>query len=328
MSTATHEPDLSSPVEGDLITELPSADALMALNRSEIDTQIATAKRYPRSIRQFKENAMEMACLDEDTAASMFYALPRGGKKIEGPSVRLAEVVGSSWGNLRYGSRVVAIDDKFITAQGACMDLEKNIAATVEVKRRITDSKGRRYNDDMIQVAGNAACSIALRNAIFKVVPFGLVKPVYENARLTSIGKAKSMAERRAAALEWFQKAGATVEQVLQAIDRKGVDDITIDDLYTLTGLRTAIKDGETTIEEALGPAPDPKARVRKSKLSEESDDKPHVSPPREEAAKPAKSKARPEPASEAEQFERDNPVEPKGSELFGNQPSAVESGQ
>lgn len=267
--------ELESPVEGDLITTVPTADALMALNRSEIDTQIATAKRWPRSIVQFKEQAMEMACLDEDTAATMFYALPRGGKKIEGPSVRLAEVVGSSWGNLRYGARIVAIDDKFITAQGACMDLEKNIAATVEVKRRITDKNNRRYNDDMIQVTGNAACSVALRNAIFKVVPFGLVKSIYENARLASIGKAKTMAERRASALDWFTKAGATVEQVLEAIGKKGVDDITIEDLVTLTGLRTAIKDGETTIEEALGPVPDVKAKVKKSSLN----DKPHVSP-------------------------------------------------
>lgn len=322
--TATYD-ELESPVQGDLVTTLPSADALMALNRSEIDVQISTAKRWPRSIVSFKEQALEMACLDEATAASMFFALPRGGKKIEGPSVRLAEVVGSSWGNLRYGARIVAMDDKFITAQGACMDLEKNIAATVEVKRRITDKQGRRFNDDLIQVTGNAACSIALRNAIFKVVPFGLVKPIYEAARLASIGKAKTMAERRASALEWFAKAGATVEQVLQALDRKGVDDVTIDDLVTLTGLRTAIKDGETTLEEALGPKPDPVSRVRRSKLTEPQHaedisqvepDRPHISPPREEATRP-KSRKRETAPDGAELPEQ----------LFSNQADAQEGG-
>lgn len=48
---------------------------------------------------------------------------------------------------------------------------------------------------------------------------------------------------------------------------------------------------------------------------------KAHVSPSR-------KSKAKAEPMSEADEFERENPVDPKGSELFGNQPSATEQGQ
>lgn len=272
MSTGMAEPEL---LDGESTEYIDGASALMALNKSEIDTQIATAKRWPRSVVQFKQNCMELACLDEETAASMFYVLPRGGKKIEGPSARLAEVVGSSWGNMRYGARIVSTDDKFVTAQGACFDLEKNIAMTVEVKRRITDKNGKRYNDDMIQVTANAACSIALRQAIFKVIPFALVKPVYEQARQCSIGKADSMDSRRHRAVEWFVKAGATQEQVLAAIDRKGIEDITVDDLVTLTGLRTAIKDGESTIEEALGPVPDTKAKVRKSDLNETLNSKP-----------------------------------------------------
>src|SRR5690606_17376874 len=90
-------------LEGEVVEEgtgelqVVSGGALSELTRAEIDMQIATAKRYPRSLTQFKESAMEMACLDEETAASMFYVLPRDGKKIEGPSVRLAEVVGSAF---------------------------------------------------------------------------------------------------------------------------------------------------------------------------------------------------------------------------------------
>src|SRR5678816_4803120 len=99
----------------------------------------------------------------------MFYSLPRGGRNIVGPSVRFAEVVASSWGNIRSGARIIDIDDKFITAQGQCFDLEKNICVQVEVKRRITKKDGKRYDDDMIGVTGNAACSISLRNAVFKV---------------------------------------------------------------------------------------------------------------------------------------------------------------
>lgn len=243
---------IDEPIEGELIEVKHSTIA--ELNRSEIDIQISTAHAYPRSIKEFKRKAMELATLDEDTAGSMFYVLPRAGKKIEGPSVRLAEVVGSAFGNLRYSARVVSVDREFITAQGMCHDLEGNNAACIEIKRRITDKNGRRYNADMIQTTGNAACAIALREAIFKVVPRALFKDVYEQARLTSVGKNKPMVQRRHDALDWFKKAGATEADVLAFLDRPGVDDITIDDLIQLTGVRTSIKDGDISIEDALKP--------------------------------------------------------------------------
>lgn len=250
MSTATHYGEV---VEDSNETILDAGTALTAAAKAEIDVQISTAKRYPRSIASFRKTAMELATMDEDTAATMFYCLPRGGKKIEGPSARLAEVVGSTWGNLRYGAQIVSIGDKFLTAEGACHDLETNNAAKVQVQRRITDKQGKRFNDDMIGVTANAAMSIALRQAIFKVVPFAFIKPIYEAARLCSIGKAKSMANKRAAAIDWFKKAGATEADVLAYLDRQGIEEITDDDLISLRGVVQAIKEGETTIEDALG---------------------------------------------------------------------------
>lgn len=265
MATEVMTPEVMGEGEARDLEIVDAGQVLSTLSKAEIDIQIATAKRYPRSIKAFKNQAMELATLDEETAASMFYALPRGGKTLEGPSVRLAEVVGSSWGNLRYGARVVEIGKDQLTAQGMCFDLEKNIAIAIEVRRRITDRNGRRFNEDMITVTGNAACSIALRNAIFKVVPFAVVKGIYEAAREASIGKTLTMEQRRTNALTWFAKVGATEVKVLALLGRKGVEDITVDDLITLQGLRTAIKDGEAKVDDIFatvstpqqsGPAP------------------------------------------------------------------------
>src|ERR1041384_5594363 len=106
---------------------------LEALARGEIEAQVQTARRFPRSIRAFQQETRSMACLDEDTAASCFYALPRGGHSIEGPSARLAEIIASAWGNCRFGARVVSEDDRFITAQGFFFDVQKNAAVAFEV---------------------------------------------------------------------------------------------------------------------------------------------------------------------------------------------------
>jgi len=232
--------------------ELPGGAALAALNRSEIDVQIRTAKKFPRSITSFKRQALEMATLDEETAGSMFYALPRSGKTVEGPSVRLAEIAASAWGNLRYGARVIEIGDQWVTSQGFCFDLEKNIACTVEAKRRITDKHGKRYNEDMIGVTSQAANAVALRNAIFKVIPFAYVSAIYDSAKETAIGKAMTMEQRRTRALGWYAKSGAPEKKVLELLGRASVEEISIDDLTFLQGLRTAISDGEMTFDGAL----------------------------------------------------------------------------
>jgi hypothetical protein len=249
MSDAQTEETAAESIEGELVD---SGAMLATLSKAEIDIQISTAKQYPRSIKKFKQQAGELATLDAETAGSMFYTLPRGGKRIEGPSVRLAEIVGSSWGNLRYGARVIDIGTSFVTAQGMAFDMEKNLASTIEVRRRITNKNGQRYADDMITVTANAAMSIALRNAIFKVVPFALVKGIFEDAKKTSLGKGLTMEQRRDNAMRAFAKFGAKPEEVCQVVGRSGADDLTIEDLITLKGMETAIKDGDTTWKEVL----------------------------------------------------------------------------
>lgn len=257
-------------IEGQLIERATFTESQA---KGEVDMQVTTARRYPRSIKSFKERALSLATLDEETAAGCFYTLParRGGnnKPIEGPSVRLAEIVAGSWGNIRAQAVITDDDGEFITAQGRCWDLETNVAISVDVRRRITDSQGRRYSTDMINTTANAACSVALRNAVFKVVPMAIVKPVYEQARLVAIGSAETLASRRAKMIEAFQKMGIASARVLASIERASVEDITLDDIGLLRGFYTAIKDGDSTIEEVFPEAEAKPSEKPKSKSDE-----------------------------------------------------------
>lgn len=263
--------------EGEIVRELSdpmeSASTLMALNSSEIDTQIATAKRYPRSIKQFRNEAMEMVTLTEDIAGECIYSLPRGGKPIEGPSARFAEIVASAWGNARAGARIISEDEKFVTAQGAFFDLQRNVAITYEVKRRITDKSGHRFKDDMIGVTANAACSIALRNAILKGVPKAFWRDLYEAARATAIGNAETLSGKRAKMLQAFAKMGVQPEQVFKLLEVGGEQDITLDHLAQLRGVFTAIKEGDTTIEQIFEDQKKPGSKATKSKLNDTIDE-------------------------------------------------------
>ena len=224
------------------------------LSRAEIDMQVATAHRYPRSIKAFRNEALQMVTLNESVAESCIYALPRDGKVIEGPSARFAEVVASAWGNCRAGARVVSDQGDFVTAQGVFHDLERNVAITYEVQRRITGKNGQRFKADMIGVTANAACSVALRNAILKGVPKAFWDDMYQAARQTVMGDVQTLANRRAAAIKAFQGFGVSQAQILAKLAVSGVEDITLEHLVTLRGLLTAIKEGDTTSEQAFAP--------------------------------------------------------------------------
>ncbi len=225
------------------------SSTLVALERASIDQQISTAKSYPRSLSTFKENVLSFATLDQETAEAMTYAIPRDGKLVEGPSVRLAEIAGSCWGNVRYGARVIEVGDDFLVARGMCYDLERNTAIEIDVRRSITGKRGR-FNDNMIQVVGQAACAIALRNAIFKVIPMAFIKPAWEQAKKVAAGEQKTLAARRDAALAWFKEKNVKSEQVFGLLGVQGKDDFNLTHLQQLTAMRTAIKDGESTLED------------------------------------------------------------------------------
>lgn len=225
------------------------------VTRAEYDVQIATAKKYPRSVKQFVTDALGMVTLTTETADDCIYALPRDGKTIEGASARFAEIILHAWGNCRAGARVVGEDGKFVTAQGVCHDLQSNTLIAYEVRRRITNKSGVRYNDDMISVTANAASSIALRNAILKAVPKAFWNPIYEAARKTVLGDHKTLVNRRADALAIMQKFGVTQEAVFKILGVSGAEEITIDHLPILKGYATALRDGDTTLEQLLAAA-------------------------------------------------------------------------
>lgn len=242
---------------------IQSEAALSLITKAEIDMQISTAKAFPRSIKTFMEKAESMATISEAVAESCNYALPRGGKTISGPSVRLAEIVCSAYGNIRAGARVIANDGKTITAQGVCHDLETNNSITVEVKRSILQNEyingkktGRMItmNQDMQTVTGNAACKIAYRNAVFTVVPAALIEPIYEKTKEVAKGTAETLPQRRDKAVKYFKDLGVTEKQICEVLNIKKIEDIDLDTLSTLRGMGTLIKNGESTIKDLFEP--------------------------------------------------------------------------
>lgn len=227
-----------------------------AYHRAELDVQISTAKAYPRNQKMFIENAIALATMDEETAESCFYCLVRTGREgrteIKGASIRLAEIAASCWGNIHAATRISENDGKFVTAEGVAWDLEKNVKIKSEVKRRITGRNGLPFSDDMQAVTGNAACSIALRNAIFKVIPKALIDRVYAAAVSYSVGDQKTIASKRVAVFDRFNKLGIPTSKILDFFNKKSIEEFNAEDIGILIGVGTSIKDGLLSIDDAF----------------------------------------------------------------------------
>lgn len=304
----------------DGLTSLTTVDAavLSEMTRVEIDQQIATARRYPRILSQVMSAILQLVTQDEQSAAECMYALPRGGKPIVGPSVRFAEAVVSQWGNCRVAARVIDTNHKgkYIEAEGLFHDLQTNMARRATVRRRITDKRGNLYNDDMITMTGNAACSIALRNAILAGVPRAIWRKAYEAAEAAIRGDIKTLAERRDQMFKTFAAYGVKPDQIFALLEIKGQDDLTLDHLPVLVGIYQAIKSGEETVERIFDPRRvGPTHAVVANPLSDKA---PSQEAKPKEAAAPKKA-AQKEPATEARTVAEDARGEPEATDAPAN---------
>ena len=230
--------------------------SLQVIEKASIDMQIATAKQYPRSITNFIETASSIACIDEETAASCLYNRPVGGGKVaEGMSVRLAEIVGATYGNLRVGARVISQNERQVSAQGVAHDLESNFYASTEVIESTVDKNGRPYSERMRVTVAKAALAKARRDATFQVVPRALVTPIQTKIKNILFGKESSLDKWREKIGAWIKLLGIDEMRVFDIIGVSGLADMSQKHFEKLLGLKTAIQNNEITIDDAF-PAP------------------------------------------------------------------------
>ena len=242
-------------------------NALEQIERASIDIQIATAKKYPRSMDKFYKRAEAMVTVDKATASSCLYSRPvgkEGGKMkyAEGESIRLAEIVASCFGNIRVAGRITEMEPRHVKAQGVAFDLETNTAYTAEVVESTVTRHGVPFSERMRVVVSKAAQSKAIRDAIFRIVPKSLCKPLAEKAKIVAMGDSKTFKDRRKNVVEWIKSLKIEPARVWAAIGIEGEEDIDKNILVLLAGIKTALEEGDCTINEAF---PKPEAEQKGS---------------------------------------------------------------
>lgn len=298
---------MDTPIE----LEVVQPSALEAINRAEVDIQIATAHRFKRSIADFLKRATEMATIDEEVAKSCIYRLKRRGddgeKIIEGESIRMAEIVAACYGNMRIAGQITNQTPTRVTVRAVAHDLEMNVLFAQEKIAKTVKRNGEPYSDDMQVIAANATMSKAIRDAIFRVIPKSMIKPVMDAVRKTAVGDSTTLTERRTKAMAWVKTLGIEISRVFATLGVKGEAEIGLEQLETLIGLHTAIKEGDMTPEQAFPATGDEQPSRGQSaevklprKKKEKTEEAPTQSAPPTEPP-PVQSEPTPPPAPPAE---------------------------
>lgn len=239
------------------VINVSSKNPLVDLERASIDIQIATAHQFPRSLAKFKENALALVTLDEETAASCLYRRPVGNRNeqetyAEGMSIRMAEIVAGCYGNLRVGTRTLESTPRYVVVQGVAHDLETNYLSTAECKEATVKRDGKPYDERMRVVIEKAAAAKARRDAIFNVVPRASAKFLEVAAKNLLFGNASSITKWRTRIAAWVKTLGIDAQRVWNALSIEGADDLKQSEIETLIGIQNALKSGDTTLDEAF----------------------------------------------------------------------------
>lgn len=224
------------------------------LAMAELNQDVITARAFPRSVANVMRNITELVMLDEQTAKECVYAVPRDGKTIRGPSIRLAEIIASSWGNAHCASRVVHVDkiEKYVESEGVFHDLETGLKRTARTRKNISKRDGGLYSQDMIMTAGNAAASIAMREAILKGVPKAVWRQAFDHAENVIRGDVTTLVERREDAMKALAGIGVTPERVFAAVGVAGLEEIGLDELTDLYAMYQGVKSKETDVDDVF----------------------------------------------------------------------------
>ncbi len=214
----------------------------------QVQGQIVMAKKFPRSIPSVMSNVLQ-ACARKALAEQSQYSFPRGGTEVSGPSIRLAEVVAQSYGNLDFGVVELSQEKGVSEVMAYAWDLESNVRQTkiFKVKHEIGLKNGgtKKLTDerDVYEKVANSGAR-RLRACIMGVIPSYIWDEAVEACDATLKGDGKvPLADQITAMVTNFVPMGVTKEMLEKRLGHK-IEATNPTELASLRKVFVSIRDG------------------------------------------------------------------------------------
>lgn len=213
---------------------------------AEVQASYVIAKKFPRNEHQAYMKIID-SCKRPFLAEQAMYAYPRGGSLVTGPSIRLAEVMARSWGNIDFGIRELSQSNGVSTVEAYAIDLETNTPSRVifQVPHVRDTKKGRiKLTDarDIYEMVANQG-SRRLRACILKLMPSDVVEGAVEQVKKTLQSGEIPLSEQIKRMVVAFDELGVKVEHLEKRLGHK-LDATIAQEIVTLKGIYKALKDG------------------------------------------------------------------------------------
>lgn len=213
---------------------------------AEVQAAVVMARRFPRDEIRAVEK-IRNACSRPTLAESAVYQYSRGGSDVSGPSIRLAEAIASSWGNLQFGVREVEQRNGESTCEAFAWDVESNTRVVKSFK--VSHIRHTKKGDTMLtdprdiyeMVANQGARRV--RACILGIIPGDVVEDAVRQCETTLNAKADTTPEGLKKVADAFASYGVTVKQLEARIQRRW-DSITAAQVVGLRKIIVSLRDG------------------------------------------------------------------------------------
>lgn len=218
----------------------------------EIEAKIIIAKRFPRDEAQAYNRLMN-TCKRSKFASQALYSYPRGGAKVEGPSIRLAEAAARCWGNMDFGICEIERKDGESTIETYCWDMETNVTARIKftakhVREKRNGTVALTSDRDIYELMANQGAR-RLRKCILELIPEDVIEAAVETCNKAMLGSVKDPAETIRSMTEKFKELGVTVEQLEKKVGNK-LSACSVTQIHNLAKIYTSLNDGASTISD------------------------------------------------------------------------------
>ncbi|MEC1135063.1 hypothetical protein ABEW22_00500 [Bacillus velezensis] len=263
-----------------------TTEAMVSRQAQEVQAAMVIAKKFPRDVYAAFDR-IKKACERRLLAENAVYEYPRGGTKVSGPSIRLAEALAQNWGNIDYG--IMELEQKAgeSSVMAYAWDLETNTRQTKiftvkhERKARGAITKLDDPRDIYEMVANQGARRV--RACILGVIPGDIVDAAVDMCQKTLIsGHKEPLEDRLRSAFSLFKKEFGITKEMIQEYIGSNVDAFTEQDFLKIGRIYTSLRDGMAKKEDYFNVKA---TGATKSKAEEE------FKKQKEQADKPADSK-------------------------------------
>lgn len=213
---------------------------------AEVQAAMMIARMNPRDPIAAMDRILN-ACARPTLAEAAVYQYSRGGSDVSGPSIRLAEAMAQSWGNMQFGIRELDQRNGESTVQAFAWDVETNTRREVTFQiPHVRHTKKGQYKledpRDIYEMVANQGAR-RLRACILAVIPGDVTEAAVTQCEVTMKTKADTSPEAMKKMLEAFAAYDVTKEQIEARIQRR-LDAIQPAQVVSLKKIYASLRDG------------------------------------------------------------------------------------